>query len=78
VTTRVADLTERLKLGRRRFKSLRHSAATTMLADGVPLEVVSRTLGHAGLEITANIYARVLLPAQRDAADRLQEALGAS
>ncbi|MBK5287408.1 MAG: site-specific integrase [Acidimicrobiia bacterium] len=78
VTTRFADLTERLGLGRRRFKSLRHSCATTMLAAGVPLEVVSRTLGHAGLEITANIYARVLPPAQRDAADRIQEALGAS
>jgi integrase len=76
VTTRFANLTDRLGLGRRRFHCLRHSAATAMLAAGVPLEVVSRTLGHAGLAITADIYARVLPPAQRDAADRLESALG--
>jgi len=40
------------------------------------VEVVSRTLGHAGLAITADIYAGVLPPAQREAADRLEAALG--
>ncbi len=79
VTTRFADLTERLGLGRRRFKSLRHSCATTMLANGTPLEeVISQTLGHAGLDITAKVYAWVQAPAQREAADRIQEALGTS
>ena len=41
VTTRFADLTERLGLGRRRFHSLRHSMATAARR-GVPLEVISR------------------------------------
>ena len=77
VTTRFAHLTERLGLGRRRFHSLRHSMATAMLAAGVPLEVISRTLGHAGVAITADIYARVLPTAQREAARRLDDAVKA-
>ncbi len=63
-------------IGSRRFHALRHSAATLMLASGVPLEVVSRTLGHAGLAITADLYARVLPAAQQEAAQRLHAVLG--
>lgn len=34
----------------------RHTAATRMLRDGVPLEVVSKLLGHASVTTTADIY----------------------
>ena len=33
---------------------LRHSAASLMLAAGVPLEVVSEVLGHASIRMTAD------------------------
>jgi hypothetical protein len=36
------------------FYSLRHSAATAMLATGVPLRVVADVLGHITIVITAN------------------------
>ncbi len=42
-----------------RFHTLRHSAATVALAQGVPLEVISRQLGHAGYAITADVYAHI-------------------
>jgi site-specific recombinase XerD len=35
---------------------LRHTAATRMLRDGVPIEVVSTLLGHASVTTTSNIY----------------------
>jgi integrase len=35
---------------------LRHTAATLMLRRGVPVEVVSRILGHARVSITMDIY----------------------
>jgi site-specific recombinase XerD len=35
---------------------LRHTAATRMLRDGVPIEVVSKLLGHASVSTTADIY----------------------
>jgi integrase len=47
-----------------------------MLNDGVPLEVVSATLGHAGLAITADVYAKVRPKLQRQAANVMQNVLG--
>jgi integrase len=69
-------ITTKTGLGRVRFHALRHSAATVALERGVPLEVISRQLGHAGYAITADVYAHVGREAQRDAADAMQDALG--
>ena len=63
-------------VGRRRFHSSRHTAATLMLNAGVPLEVVPATLGHAGLAITADVYAKVRPELQRSAADAMEGLLG--
>lgn len=59
-------------LGRRTpFHSLRHSAATLMLAQGVPLKVISEMLGHSGIAITSDIYTEVVDALKTDAAARL-------
>lgn len=47
-------------LARIRFHDLRHTAATLLLADGVPLVTVSKILGHASPAVTAQIYAHAL------------------
>jgi integrase len=60
-------LCERAGVGHRRFHAARHTAATLMLDQGVPLEVVSAVLGHAGLAITADVYAKVGMDAKRRA-----------
>lgn len=39
---------------------LRHTAGTLMLRRGMPLEVVSRILGHAKVSITLDVYRHVL------------------
>lgn len=39
---------------------LRHTAGTLMLRRGVPIEVVSRTLGHADIALTYRVYRHVL------------------
>jgi integrase len=54
---------------------LRHSAASLMLAEGVPLEMVSKVLGHSGIAITANVYGYLAEGAERDAAQRMAAAL---
>jgi integrase len=46
-----------------------------MLATGTPLEVISKTLGHAGYAITADVYARVVPELQRDAAEAMDRVL---
>ena len=48
--------------------SLRHTYASLMIADGVPLVVVSNQLGHAQTSTTANIYAHVISAAEAKAA----------
>jgi site-specific recombinase XerD len=69
------DLTTRAGVGRLRFHE-RHTAATLMLNNGVPLEVVSKMLGHAGLAITADVYAEVGAKRQREATDARERVLG--
>jgi integrase len=60
----------------RRFHASPHTAATLMLDIGVPLEVVSKTLGHAGLAITADVSTKVRLDLQRTASDAMESVLG--
>ncbi len=47
--------------------SLRHTYASLMIADGTPLVVVSKRLGHAQVSTTANIYAHVISSADEKA-----------
>lgn len=54
----------------------RHSAASVMLAQGVPLEVVSEVLGHSSISITKDVYGHLEERAKRDAAERMAAALG--
>jgi integrase len=63
-------------LPRIRFHDLRHSAATFLLSLGVHPKVVQELLGHAGINITLDIYSHVLPSMQRDAVDRLGALLG--
>lgn len=39
--------------------TLRHSVATQMVQKGVPLEIISKTLDHASLSVTAKFYAKI-------------------
>jgi integrase len=52
----------------------RHSAASVMLAQGVPLEVVSEVLGHSSIYITKDVYGHLVEGAKRDAAERMAAA----
>lgn len=56
--------------------TLRHSAASMMLAAGAPLHTVSRTLGHSSVTITGDIYGHVTTDDARAAVEALGRALG--
>jgi len=66
---------ERLGLPPVSLHALRHSAATLLLAEGVPLAVISELLGHAGIAITASHYAAVVPELRHEAADAMDRAL---
>ncbi|MFH1807652.1 MAG: tyrosine-type recombinase/integrase [Pseudomonadota bacterium] len=62
-------------IGALRVHDLRHSAASLMLAAGVPVVEVAAVLGHSQPSTTANIYAHVLASRQRRAADTIHALL---
>ena len=53
----------------RPFHGLRHTYATLALEAGVPIEIVSKRLGHASIAITADLYQHVTKSVDRDAAE---------
>ena len=75
VTKRYQSRLAAATLPRFRFHDLRHTAATVMLSRGVSPRVVMGALGHSTITTTMNTYAHVMEPQQRDAADRMDEAL---
>ena len=58
-------------LGKWHPHELRHSAASLMLAAGVPLQVVSDMLGHSSIRMTADVYGHILQPQREEAAAAL-------
>ncbi|WP_282940428.1 tyrosine-type recombinase/integrase [Corynebacterium auriscanis] len=42
------------------FHGLRHYFASTLLADGVALQIVSTVLGHGDIAVTARVYAHFM------------------
>jgi|HubBroStandDraft_4_1064222.scaffolds.fasta_scaffold02280_13 integrase len=52
-------LLDRAELPRMRFHDLRHTAATHLLEDGVPILAVANLLGHASVAVTMGIYAHL-------------------
>jgi integrase len=59
-----------------RLHDLRHTAATLLLGAGVPLKIVSETLGHSSIAVTADVYAHVTPELRREAAVAMDRALG--
>ena len=53
------ELSERVLNHRITTHALRHTAASLLIAQGVPLETVSRQLGHVDSKITRNIYVHI-------------------
>ena len=73
VGRKLHKLLDRAGLPRVRGHDLRHMAATYQLAQGVPMPVVSRQLGHATIGTTVNTYGHVTPESQREASEKLAE-----
>ncbi len=69
-------VTEAAGLGRWSPHELRHSAASLLLAMGVPLKLVSDVLGHSSIRITADVYGHLLDDAKAEAANAMARVMG--
>src|SRR5262249_19588964 len=59
-----------------RFHDLRHSAASLLLAQGVPMCAAMELLGHSNISPAADIYSTVMPAMMRDVAAKMDAILG--
>jgi len=76
VGARVKELMVSVGLEGVSLHSLRHTNATELLRNGVPIAEVSRRLGHADQNITLSIYSHAVPADSRAAAKVWNDALG--
>ncbi len=57
----------------RPFHGLRHTYATLALEAGIPIELLSKRLGHASIATTADLYQHVTNGLDRDAAQAVAD-----
>ena len=77
ITRRFQRILAAAGLPRQRFHDLRHACASLLLAQGVPARVVMETLGHSEISLTLNTYSHVMPSVGREAAERMDQLLGA-
>lgn len=72
----IATAAEKANLEGVGVHTLRHSAATAWLENGINLKAVSDLLGHASISITADCYGHVTDATSQTAMDTLSAVLG--
>lgn len=81
LTEAFAKLLKKHGLRKIRYHDLRHSCASLLLANGVPMKQIQEWLGHSDFSTTANVYAHLECNSKRLSAaamtNGLQDALNA-
>ena len=67
---------ERAECKNIRFHDLRHTFATTALANGMDVKTLSAIIGHISSETTLNIYTHITENMQRSAANKIEHGFG--
>lgn len=68
-------LLEKNGLRRIRYHDLRHSCASLLLANGVPMKQIQEWLGHSDFSTTANVYAHLDYNSKLSSADAMVNGL---
>ena len=76
VTTHFKYVISKNKLRHLRFHDLRHTCASLLLANHIPLKSIQDWLGHANFETTANIYSHLDFSSRVESADMITGVLG--
>ena len=75
VTEHFDWLLRKYSLPRICFHDLRHSCASLLLANGVPMKQIQEWLGHSDISTTANIYAHLDSQSKQLSAATMEQAL---
>ena len=76
ITTHFSIVLKRNNLKKIRFHDLRHSCASLLLANGVPMKQIQEWVGHSDFSTTANIYAHLDYSSKLTSADAMLNGLG--
>ena len=75
LTAAFPKLLDKNGLRRIRFHDLRHSCASLLLANGVPMKQIQEWLGHSDFSTTANVYAHLDYNSKLSSADAMAKGL---
>lgn len=75
LTSEFPKFLKRHGLKRMRFHDLRHSCASLLLANGVPMKQIQEWLGHSNFSTTANVYAHLDYNSKLSSADAMVNGL---
>jgi len=64
------------RLKKLRFHDLRHSCASLLLANGVPMKAIQEWLGHSTFQVTADFYSHLDYQSRISSAEVIANALG--
>ena len=78
ISSRFSSFLEEHEMRHIRFHDLRHSCASLMLANGVPMKQIQEWLGHSDFSTTADIYAHLEYSSKISSADAILSGLGIS
>ena len=69
LTHQFKEILDKSSLPMVRFHDLRHSHASYLIQEGVPIKTISDQLGHSSTSFTQDIYGHMMPPMQQKAAD---------
>jgi integrase len=72
---RLGKISERAGLGTWTTHELRHSTSSLHFAMGVPMNVISETLGHSSERVTSELYVHTMAQHRAEAAGAMSKAL---
>ena len=73
---RLSNILEKAECKHVPFHALRHTFATQMLRYGMDVKTLASTIGHESVETTLNIYSHTTDEGMRQAAERIDRAMG--
>lgn len=76
VTKHFQRLVKAAGLPHMRFHDLRHSCATLLLVQQVPMKFVQELLGHSTMKMTSDLYSHIVPEIRRETAAAMDRALG--
>lgn len=73
VSHKFNDIITKDKLKHIRFHDLRHSCASLLVANGIPIKQIQEWLGHANFGTTADIYSHLDFNSKKESANTLKD-----